>query len=598
MKGKVVWLLVTGLLATALVLISCGPAATTETPTTETPTTETPTTETPTTETPTTAPPTTAEPQYGGTLTLFHLVPAVDAVSWDAATLDWRNDLNLGPYQENLLMGDLNKGPRGTNEWDFREVQYFPNSVLRGCLAESWELAPDLKSVTFHLRKGVMWQGKPGVMNARELTADDVAFTFNRLFAAPAAPQFYYFCDKAVATDRYTVVIEFNEYSEIWWQYIGYGWYCQIYPPELVEAGIEDWKNAVGTGPWILTDYVSGSAITYERNPNYWDTETIDGKEYEIPFADRMVWPIVSDESTQMAALQTGKVDFAMGVSWRYVDIMAKTNPDMEVFEYLSGGNMDIALKVDKEPFNDINVRHALSMAIDREAYIKSQLGGKGEIVSSYLSARWEDVFTPLDELPAGAKEVFEYNPEKAKQLLTDAGYPDGFQAELVTLNRSGYIDICSMVADFWKKNLNVDVTLKTLEYATYLGVMYGKTYQDMMWYSTGVRYPALLLREMATPGQFWNPTNFDDPYYTEQAMLAVATADPAVQNPMLKELNVYLIEKCPYIPLPTSYAYSYAHPWVKNWYGEHNTGCYQYGSIFARIWIDRDLREEMTGKR
>lgn len=592
MNRKLVWLLVTGLMVAALVLVSCGAAATTTPPTTAPPTTAPPTTTPPATTKPA------GEPEYGGTLTLFHLVSTVDVISWDAASLDWRNDLNLGPYQENLLMGDLTKGPRGTNEWDYREAQYFPNTVVKGCLAESWEIGSDLKSLTFHIRKGVMWQARPGVMAARELTAADVAYTFNRLFAATAAPQFYYFCDSASAPDKYTVVIKLKEYSDIWWQYIGYGWYCQIYPPELVTAGITNWRNAVGTGPWILKDYVSGSSLTFERNPNYWDKETIGGKEYKIPFADRMVWPIVVDESTRMAALQTGKVDFAMGVSWRYKDTLARTNPDMAVYEYLAGGNTDIALKVDKKPFDDIRVRHALSMAIDRDAYIKAQLGGKGEIVSSYLSARWKDIFTPLDQLPAGAKEVFEYNPTKAKQLLTDAGYPTGFKAEMVLISNPTYVDICSMIADFWKKNLNIDVTLKPLEYATYLGVQYGKTYQDTFFYSTGVRYPALLLREMATPGQFWNPTNFNDPYYTALAMKAVGTADPVVQKPMLKELNVYLIDKCPYVPIPTAYSYSYAHPWVKNWYGEQNTGCYGYGPVLARIWIDRDLREQKTGKR
>ena len=593
MKGKVLWLLVTCLMVTAMVLASCGEQATTTPPTTAPPTTTQPATTTP----PATTPKPTGEPQYGGTLTLLHVVSTIDFISWDAASLDWRNDLNLGPYQENLLMGDLTKGPRGTNEWDYRECQYFPNSVVKGCLAESWEIGNDLKSLTFHIRKGVMWQGRTGVMSPRELVAADVAYTFNRLFAATAAPQFYYFCDKAVATDKYTVVIQLKEYSDIWWQYIGYGWYCQIYPQELVTAGITNWRNAVGTGPWILKDYVSGSSVTYERNPNYWDKETIGGKTYDIPFADRMIWPIVPDESTRMAALQTGKVDFAMSVGWRYKDTLARTNPDMTVYDWLAGGNTAIALKVDKKPFDDIRVRHALSMAIDRDSFIKAQLGGRGEIVSSYLSARWKDLFTPLDQLPAGAKEVFTYDPTKAKQLLKDAGYPDGFKAEMVTLTASATVDLCSMIVDYWKK-IGVDVTLRTLDYAVYLGVQYGKTYQDMFYYSTGVRYPALLLREMATPGQYWNPTNFNDPYYTALAMKAVGTADPVAQKPMLKELNVYLMDKCPYVPIPVGYGYSFAHPWVKNWYGEQSVGCYEYGPIFARIWIDRDLREQKTGKR
>jgi peptide/nickel transport system substrate-binding protein len=591
MKNKIVWLIVTGLMVTTLVLVSCGPAATTTPPTTAPPTTAPPTTA------PTTKPPIT-EPQYGGTITALQLVAGIEPAAWDPQVCDWRNNVFLGPYMENLLMGDLSKGPRGTNQFDFAEVQYLPSEVIKGCIAESWEIGSDLKSLTFHIRKGIMWQNKPGVMNARELTAADVAYTFNRLFAGVNAPPFYYYCDSASAPDKYTLVIKLKEYSDIWWQYIGYGWYCMIYPPELVTAGITNWRNAVGTGPWILKDYVSGSSVTYERNPNYWGTTTIGGKEYKIPFADKLVWPIISDTSTQLAALRTGKVDQQMVVTWIYKDTLAQTNPELMIWKRLATSNSAIALKVDKKPFDDIRVRQALSMAIDRESYVKAQLGGEGVIMSSHLSPRWStDIYTPLEQLPASAKQLFDYNPEKAKQLLKDAGYPDGFKAEFVTMSYAAYVDLCSMVADYWKK-IGVEVTLRPLDYATYMGVQYGKTYKDIMYYSTGYRHPALLLREIGTLPQVWNPTNFNDPYYNQLAMKAVGTADPVAQKPLLKELNVYLIDKAPYLVLPVGYIYTYAHPWVKNYFGEMSTGCYGMGPVYATMWIDRDLREQKTGKK
>ncbi|GAJ19756.1 unnamed protein product, partial [marine sediment metagenome] len=177
-------------------------------------------------------------------------------------------DENGGFYMEHLCIGDIQKGPRGTNETMFSEVTNIPYDYLTGCLAESWEFL-DPTTQLFHLRQGVMWMDKPGVMAAREFTAEDCVFALNRsLLEGPRAASGKYDAIKSFsAPDKYTFKVEYNEFYADWGYIVGWGYYSQIYPPEMVEADAENWRNACGTGPFMLTDFVSGAAMTFEKNP-------------------------------------------------------------------------------------------------------------------------------------------------------------------------------------------------------------------------------------------------------------------------------------------------------------------------------------------
>lgn len=111
------------------------------------------------------------EPKYGGTLIVLSQY-GVTPYAWDPADCDWYQCHICGPVYENLMMGDIYKGPRGTNEFDFSHPEWIPDEFLTGQLAESWELVAPNK-IVWHMRKGVQWTGKTGVMAAREVTAQD-----------------------------------------------------------------------------------------------------------------------------------------------------------------------------------------------------------------------------------------------------------------------------------------------------------------------------------------------------------------------------------------------------------------------------------------
>jgi len=593
MTKRIIWLILSCLIVSALVLVSCGPAEVEEeeevVPVEEEEEEVVPEEEEEEEEV---VVPGKEEPIYGGTMTVLHAHCALEPGTWDPADCNWIVDPFTCPYMEKLAEGDFEKyGPRGTNSFPFTDMEFIPDTYLKGYLAESWEL-PDDTTFIFHLRKGVYWQDRPGVMSAREVTAEDIAFAKNRLYQSPKCPGYYDNVEGATALDKYTVEIKLKQYDANWLMSGTWGYFQRLYPPEAVDAGIADWKNAVGTGPFILADYVSGASITWERNPNYWGTTTVDGKEYKIPFVDRMVWPIIVDTSTQLAALRTGKCDIEESVGWQDAEAAMETNPELVQYRWISTTGPVYACRYDVEPFADLRIRRALNMAIDRQAIIDSLYGGNAVMLSWPYSMSWGDEFyTPLEELSPEGQELFTYNPEKAKELMADAGYPDGFKAEIVCT--SGWVDGVSLVADYWSE-LGVELELNVVEYGVYYTVMRGKTHKHMYAMSKGCGDPFAVLNVIGLPGQYWNPAMFDDPYFTETFEKAEQESNPVEAKKLLKHLNAYIIEKAPYVNMPIPYVYSFSYPWVKNWYGEISTSTRSPGAIHATIWLDEKLKKEM----
>lgn len=587
MRKKILWVLVSCLMVAALLLASCAPAVVEEEEEVA-----------PVEVEEEVVVPAKEEPQYGGTITVLAFQYGVEPQVWDPAEANWSTDYFASPYMENLVTGDFEKyGPRGTNEFPFVDFECVPIDYMTGALAESWEL-PSLTKIIYHIRQGVYFPEKPGVMSSRELTADDIVFCINRRLDSPKfSPVHRPYYDYATAEDKYTVAVNMVSYYGNWDLLSGWQYFTKIYPPELVDAGIHDWKNATGTGPFMLVDYVSGASLTYEKNPNYWGKTTIDGKEYKVPFVDRMTWPIIVDESTRLAALRTGKCDINQAVSWRYKETLEETNPELLRYRHVVTTFGGLCGRMDEEPFDDINVRRALSMAIDREAIIQSQLGGEGEILGGPFSLTWpEDLYTPLEELPESAQELFEYNPTEAKRLMTEAGYPNGFSTKIQL--PTGSADYIALVADYWHKHLGVELELEPLDYATYIYKQYSKTHGPMFYMLKGCGDPFQVLWACGTPGYAWNPAEWDDEYFIETYQQARSTPDVAEAKRLLKELNVYMIDQVPCIIMPLGYEYAYAWPWVHNWYGELNVTVRSPGQILARVWLDRDLRYEMIGIR
>ncbi|MDD5039219.1 MAG: ABC transporter substrate-binding protein, partial [Dehalococcoidales bacterium] len=494
-------------------------------------------------------------------------------------------------FLETIVMGDIDqKGPRGTNECAFQCRDGFAAIFARGALCDSWEMVDPL-TIRLHVRQGVKWQDNPRVMASRALTADDIVFSLTKMAKAPKSVSRFTFVDSITAPDKNTVVIKCNTYNSIWLYLLGYYYYAQIWPPEMEKAGASDWRNAVGTGPFIVKDYVRGSMRVYARNPNYWDTTTINGKKYQLPFVDEIKYPIIPDEATRNAALRVGRADLDTNVNWPYKDTLAKTNPEMTRFSYMYTEYF-IAMRMDIPPFNDIKVRRALNMAIDHEALLKALVGGEGSLFSFPFQTFYPE-FTQLKDYPDYVQELFTYNPEKAKQLLAEAGYPNGFKTEMNCGNIGALVQGPSLAVDYWSK-IGVNCELKSYEYAILATMVYGKQVKQMTVNSGG---GALWLNSLAsyciTKGTL-NTSFYSDSVIDEAFDKASSTTNPVEEAAALKKANERYVELVPVIWLAAPMMYQYCWPWVKNWYGEVSAGQYAEGPIVARMWVDQALKNKM----
>ena len=399
-----------------------------------------------------------------------------------------------------------------------------------------------------------------------------------------------------VAKDPYTVVFYFKEFNAEWDYRFGYGYYSPIIPHEMVEApgGATDWKNAVGTGPFQLSDYVQGSAQTYVKNPIYWDKEKLQGSEYKLPFVDKVVYHIIKDEAAQQSALRTGKLDILEAIRWNAVDSLKKSAPQLQWSRYLAFGGNYLAMRTDTKPFDDIRVRRALNMAVNKEEIVKEYYGGNAELFAYPQHPDYKGYFQPLSEMPDSVKELFKYDPEKAKKLLAEAGYPNGFSFKVEVCSCApDHMDLLPLVAGYLEQ-VGVKLEIQPMEYGAFLSAMTTKTHSPGYFMFSGHVNPTTTLRKSFVAGQVWNPSMWNDPAYSAKMAEVYKIRDEAKRQQMLREMTVQILDAAPYIWLPTQYNYAAWWPWVKNYGGESFAGSVRPGPIYARIWVDQEMKKKM----
>jgi peptide/nickel transport system substrate-binding protein len=536
-------------------------------------------------------------PRYGSTLDVGTVSVTLSALSWDPADWAWKSTHDTGMVREQLFVGDLSKSVRKGGPYPFIADAYLPEDSIKGELAESWEWENPLTLVV-HLRKGVMFTELPGVMEARELVADDVVFTYELLDTSPKKiPTYFEHVNDVIARDDHTVVFYFNEFNAEWDYRFGYGYYSGIVPRETAHVDRKRWRNVVGSGPFTMGRYILGNRQTYEKNPDYWGTETIDGKQYQLPFVNQLNYRIIKDEATQLTAIRTGQLDILEGIRWIAVDHLKKTTPELKWNRWLSTGGTFMALRVDTKPLDDIRVRRALNLAVNQREIVDLYYGGHAQLMAYPQHPGFGDYFQPLSEMPESVQELFTYNPEKAKALLIEAGYPDGFEMEVQVCSCSpNNMDLVPLLDSYLAK-VGVRLKIKPMEYASFLSAMTTRTHTPGYLMGSGHVNPTTSLRKSFVTGQTWNPSMYSDPTFDARMDELYRARDEARRIELVRELTIEILDQAPYIWLPTGFTYSAWWPWVKNYGGELRVGAVRPGPIYARIWIDQDMKREMGFK-
>ena len=533
-------------------------------------------------------------PKYGGNLEIATAYVTLSALSWDLADWNWKQNHDTGQFYEQLFAGDLSKAKRLGGKYSFIPDAWLPSDAVRGELAESWKWTDPL-TLEIKIRKGVKFPAKPGVMAERELVAEDVIYSFNRQNNSPKKiPTYFDHIEKFEATDKYTVVMKMKEFNSEWDYRFGWGYYSGIIPKEVVTAGAGNWKNVNGTGPFMLTDFVQGNSNTYTKNSIYWGKEKIGDKEYKLPFVEKVVFRTIKDEATQHSALRTGKLDIHESVRWQAVEELKKSAPQLRWSKWLDTNGVFLSMRVDTKPFDDIRVRRALNFAVNKQAIVKEFYNGNAELFAYPQHPDYVGYYEPLEAMPASIKELFTYDPAKAKKLLAEAGYPKGFSFKVQVCScQPDHMELLPVIGAYLEQ-VGVKLEIQPMEYGAFLSAMTSKKNEAGYMMRNGHTNPTTTIRKSFVKAQVWNPSQWSDEEFDKKMAAVYLERDEQTRQRMLKLMTREIIDKAPYIWLPTPHLYTAWWPWVKNYGGELRAGAVRPGPIYARIWIDQDMKKKM----
>ncbi len=532
-------------------------------------------------------------PKYGGIHTSVY-TPTVPG--WDPGTMQAGPVNHIRISNESLVGADWAKGLAGTGETDWKWGYMGLSNLLTGWLAESWEY-PDDETLVFHIRPGVHWWDKEPV-NGREFTAYDAEFAISRewdcaiCYPRVSMPENQWPIS-IKALDKYTLELKVPPMTvglhlfQIEW--------IRMIPPEVVEqyGNMNDWKNVIGTGAYMLTDYVPGSVLTYERNPDYWQYDPIH-PENRLPYLDGLKWLNISDSSAIQAGFRTGKIDVIHSVSAEDKELFLRDKPDLMYAADFEKMITVVAMRVDKEdlPFKDVRVRRALNIAIDKVSILEDYYGGGALLAYPFLpTPAFQGLYVPLEEMPETVQELFKYDPDKAKALLAEAGYPEGFKTEIII--QSAQSDLMSIIKEYFSA-VGVDMTLTVLEGSSFIGVFRSRNHSEMIWTTT---YPysfwklAELRIEHGDDRSFYDNPKFRAVY--EEVVKNVGVDDAKVKQ-LIKDNVPAVLDEAPYIWLPAGNKYNMWWPWVQNYTGEINFGSGVPQLYRIWLWHDETLKKSM----
>jgi peptide/nickel transport system substrate-binding protein len=593
---KILWILISCLMVLSLVLASCGDE-TAEKTTTEDDTedtvkiteSETSIGTVPGDEEESMASPET--PKYGG----YIVTPGGDPIGWDPAY--FLNFMLVPNFltNESLLTGDWSRGPVGTGETDWTQGLIGRTDLMRGLLAESWEM-PDDSTLLFHIRPGVHWWNK-APLNGREFIAEDAAWSITREWAGNSwlkfgnPPQDHII--SATALDKYTLEIKVPSHAQGLQTFVT-GESARLVPPELGDDMIT-WETMVGTGPYMVADYVAGSSINYEKNPDYWDHDPLH-PDNQLPYLDGLRTPIISDLSTQQAGFRTGKLDMMGEVSYEDWEKFMGQRPDLQYMEVYASLPTFPCGRTDKQelPFKNVKVRQAMNLAVNQQEMLDDYYEGHGALLAyPFLPIpTFSDVYVSLEDMPEVVQELFTYNPEKAKQLLAEAGYPDGFKTKIICT--TGEVDLLSIIKEYLLI-VGIEMELQPGEGGMVTAQVKGRQVEEMcmsMTYPFAV-WKMLNLRAESTS----NPSYFETPQ-TKAAynkVLEYIGKDSMAMLRVLKDTAPHVLEYCWGIWLPAPSRYNMWQPWIQNYHGEINIASSSIaGAWRIYVWIDQELKTSM----
>ena len=460
-------------------------------------------------------------------------------------------DIVLKPLWENLL----NRDAKGN---------------LIPMLAERWEVLDGGRTWKFHLRKGVRFH------NGSEFTAEDVKFSFASIAregsANSLAPEFRQIKSMEIE-GPYTISLRFEKPFVTFGNRVTHGLFASvayIQSKKYIETAGEDGaeRQPVGTGPWKLAEHVRGDRIVYEAVENHWRA---------VPHFKRLVFLKVPEPATRMAMLRAGGAD-VIEIGGEYVEELTKvgmrtiTMPNVAAVWVILGGQWPTKPTYDpKVPWalpdaeRARKVRLALNLAVDKKAIFQRVLGGLGTPVGTvnyYPTDPWtsEALLKPLP-----------YDPARAKALLVEAGYPNGFE---ITMNLTawpgrGYLpDVGEAVATYWEK-VGLKVKRRPVDRAVFSADFRARSYAGVALAYAGPLIAPEPWELFARIAQTKSSVHLLVEHPKLDALIERLGAEPTIAartRIMREELGPWLYEYLPAVAIGATHAIAGVGPKVGEW--------------------------------
>lgn len=449
-------------------------------------------------------------------------------------------------------------------------------------LAEKWDYhSPTV--IVFTLRKGVRFHNKPPV-NGREVTAEDAKYSIQRFMSKSAFRARFDVVQSVDVVDRYTLRVTLKEPFAPFLNHLAAATYVAILPRE-VEEKYKDFNRPeamIGSGPFMVKSYQKGVQIAFERNPDYF----VKG----LPYLDGVVIEITPDASARLSLLRAGKVDLAH--MWGYLSAeearsVTQTTPEIVSTPVMTLASAIIYFRTDQPPFNDVRVRRAVSLAIDRKAWNESILYGEGCVDSGPVPCALVDWKLPVAKMDAAkARYLVGYDPAEARRLLAEAGYPNGFTAPMA--HWPGYVPPFRTYYELAADNLGkvgITVELRPEEYGKYISTTYLGKFDKM---AMGPQAPGNEIDDWLYAG-FYPEQPHNRSHVADAELNRLLTAqrrelEPQKRLAIIQDIQRYLVDKAYYVYLPTWPQHITHAPRVKGF--KHHDG-FSTGQRLMFTWIE-----------
>lgn len=314
--------------------------------------------------------------------------------------------------------------------WSESLVNLTQDGVYEPHLAESWEIDQDAHTITLHLRKGIEFSdGSP-------FNAEAVAWNINRWPVDGRGNE--EIVESVYTTDEYTVVVPYKNWQNVLFETFASHSYSMVSMQNFLDHDMDYAKqHPVGTGPFVLDEWVPGSHIKFVRNENYW----MEGK----PYLDGVEYYEMSDIMTQNAALlSTGEdaIDMFQCTNAEQAYTLITRGADMDTSYMRGGGTLTLCPSSDNAgtPLAELKVRQAIAFALDRQAIVDAKGFGINTAANQITGAGW------AGHLPDSNPNLVSYDLEKAKRLMAEAGYENGFSTTIYS--NIQFQDVCVIMQD------------------------------------------------------------------------------------------------------------------------------------------------------